>query len=238
MRYLKYFCVILLIAFFIGCSGGGSSADNKENQPPQLSVEDIKKLKANPKNENIKLLKDVISTSKDPKLKEQAVLALTDISIKNDSVSDTVEYLEGIAKKDKEILSVINAALDLLRENLPPPLKIDIAIGSPLKTGSKVDINFSFTTTKSSQVYLLLKSKLSLPDKSFSKDIETDYPSTFIDLTNSKSTTVNFPIKVKKEGIYGLKFVIIQKVGRLESYKYEKYILLNVKENTGLYKIY
>ncbi len=238
MRYLRYFPVFLLAVFIVSCSGGGSSTADKEDQIPQLSVEDIKKMKADPKAKNIELLKKVISTSKDKNLRKQAILALTDISLKNDSVVNTVKYLEDIAKKDKDLLSVINASLDLLRENLPEPLSVDITINAPLKAGKKVDINFLFTATKPSQIYLVLKSKILLPDKSITDNIDTDYASTFLNLEKKESKTIKFPINIKQKGIYGLKFIILQKISEFESYKYEKYILMNVKEDTGLYKVY
>ncbi len=236
----KLYFLFFIIPFIVNCSGegGNNNVSNEENPSPKITVEDINKMHASLKESNIDVLKKAIQKSAEKSIRERAIFVLSDIAIKNDKVLEIIPFLENTAKNNPDLRPVIYANLDLLRDSLPKPIDIDVRVKELIKKGKNITLTFYINSRKPSEILVVLRSKFSLPDKKPTDKVSIVEASNSLDLKENLSGTTSFKLKLEEKGLYGLKFIVIQKVSKTENYRYKKYILLDIKSNTGSYRVY
>lgn len=233
--------VLLVFACLVaGCSMG--PGNGTKNETVIQSVDQINGY-MNP--DDIPELEAIIESSANSTIRERAVMALGDVSIRANLTDDVVPFLKKVAleEEDSVVRSAAYANLDLIRELYPEEKvgSLDLRIEGKIGAGQ----NITLVATVSSSV------KTDRAMVGIKKIIGGDGKRTIdITLAGAQRMPIQFPLSsgspkeipiylhINKEGKYSIFYVLQVDKDRVDSQDIEKEVYIYFENGTGKYQVF
>jgi len=233
--------VLLVFACLVaGCSMG--PGNGTKNETVIQSVDQINGY-MNP--DDIPELERIIESSANDSIRERAVMALGDVSIRANLTDDVVPFLKKVAleEEDSVVRSAAYANLDLIRELYPEEKvgSLDLRIEGTIGAGQ----NITLIATVSSSV------KTDRAMVGIKKIIGGDGKRTIdITLAGAQRMPIQFPLSagspkeipiylhINKEGKYSIFYVFQVDMDQVDSQVTEKEVYIYFENGTGKYQVF
>jgi hypothetical protein len=185
-------------------------------------------------------LKRIIETDPDNHTRERAIFVLSDIEIKKNVTTETIDFLKGIAYQEENdaVRTAAYANLARIRERYPfePDSALEVLVKGDVRKGSTITILFNVKTTQRLDANAWIKLTDLKNDTSDGIILKDEIPVRF-SIDKGEAKEIPFNIYIQREGEYLILAALKLNLDKVDSRTIKKAIFLNVKSNSGSFNI-
>jgi len=199
-------------------------------QDKEMSLSDIEAIQLNPGDDYIQRLEETVNTSGDAYIRERALLALTDITIRKNETDEIVDFLKNIAINEEEdnVMSAAYASLDLIREIYPPDWygTLELHLVGDIKKHGNVTLIATIGCTVDAEALVGID-KLHINMEPITDPVKK------VQLVANTPQQIEFELHVKDVGEYFVPVTLILGIDIVDYETISKTIYIDVHEDFG-----
>jgi hypothetical protein len=233
---------IVLASLIAGCTTGPAPQPEQKKETVIQSVDQINAY-MNP--DDIPELEAIIESSANSTIRERAVMALGDVSIRANLTDDVVPFLKKVAleEEDSVVRSAAYANLDLIRELYPEEKvgRLDLRIEGTIGAGQNISLIATVSSSVNTDRALVGIKKIIGGDGERTDDITLAgaqrMPIQF-PLVAGSSKEIPIMLHINKEGKYSIFYVFQVDQDRVDSQVIEKEVYIYFENGIGKYQVF
>jgi len=217
---------LVLIGVLLMSLGGGPSTV-PGSQSTGGEPETVEEIQLDPPDDYIQRLKDIIDNDPDPYARETALLALTEIALREDDTEEIMDYLKDLAmeEEDENVRTSAYVSIDLIRDKFPlePKGSLQLTVDGELKTGEAITLIATVSSTVAQETAIVAITSLDNEIKLVSDKGTVKFP-----LNVNEPKEAKFDLKLKEAGEYTIPVTFMLSFDRIDYEKVKKEIVLEV----------
>lgn len=223
-------CVLAGAGFVTGFFGAFTRP-----QPEDATIDYLLSIQKNPGKDYIDVLEQVIRKNKNQTVRDTAVNTLTSITIRKGETDKVIRFFKDLTvnEQDPVIMSAAYAGIHRIREAnpLPPMGALGLSVSGDVKKGGIVSITATYSSTTDIKRAIL------------GLDFPGDYvePVTpyllYTSLVANIPKTHTFQVRILKTGQIKIPVELTVSTDRTDYEQVERFVFLDVQDNSGTYEI-